>query len=168
MDELTGLAERQLDRVKVLLNQLDLRFADLHNKLFGAGVAIGFGQTDYIVLSIMGGGMEGSLLMTSGILNDINRDRLPALDACNSFNKSNSSHTVFLHDAEAGWALIVQQTLPVEVLLDAPQFFDALVRHLPSVAAEYRTTLSENWAIGGRPWQWNNEDLDALLIRSML
>lgn len=116
VSDLTDIAKQQLNRIRVALNEAGLKYLDIPNDVFGAGIAVAFSQTDYVILSVMAGGMESQLLLTSGILKDIARDRLEALEACNKFNKSNTAFPVFLHDAEVGWAVIVQQTQPVEVL----------------------------------------------------
>src|SRR3954470_21566666 len=110
MDELIELAKQQLERVKVLCAQSGLKYQELAPTFMGGGVAVGFGETDYVILSIAGGGNENQLLVTSGVLNDIRQDRLLALEAANHFTSNNTAYPVFLHDAEVGWALLVQQT----------------------------------------------------------
>jgi hypothetical protein len=168
VDELAALANAQLDRVKVLCSQMGFTYVDLPPEMFGVGVAVGFGQNDYVVLSIMGGGSESHLMITSGILNDIAQSRVDALAAANHFTQNNSGLPVFLHDASVGWALLLQVTLPIEVLLDVPAYFSALVRGMPGVVTEYRATVAERWELGGRPWTWSPEDHKSLLIRSMM
>jgi hypothetical protein len=168
VEELTALANAQLERVKVLCSQTGFTYVDLPSELVGVGVAIGFGQNDYVVLSVMGGGSESHLMITSGILNDIAQNRVDALSAANYFTQSNSGLPVFLHDATVGWALILQVTLPIEVLLDVPAYFSALVRGMPGVVSEYRATVAERWELGGQPWTWTPEDHKSLLIRSMM
>ncbi len=100
MDEFTALAAQQLERVKVTCSQIGLKYVELPPWFMGLGIAIGFGETDYTVLSILGGGSESQLMTTSGILKNINQDRGAALHAVNRFNQQNSSYTVYLHDAE--------------------------------------------------------------------
>jgi hypothetical protein len=168
MDELTALATQQLERVKVACSQLGLKYVELQPTVMGVGIAIGFGQVDYTILSVMGGGNEGQLITTSGILKDIAQDRLAALEIVNRFNQRNSAYTVFLHDAEVGWSLLVQRTTPVEVFLDSPTFLSALVRGLPVATAEYREELAQVTSLGGAPWVWTAEDHSNLLLRSVL
>jgi hypothetical protein len=168
VDELIALANAQLERVKVLCSQAGFTYVDLPSELVGVGVAIGFGQNDYVVLSVMGGGSESHLMITSGVLNNIAENRVDALSAANYFTQSNTGLPVFLHDAAAGWALILQVTLPIEVLLDVPSYFSALVRGMPGVVSEYRATIAERWELGGQPWTWTPEDHKSLLIRSMM
>lgn len=169
MEELTALAAQQLERIKVLCTQSALKYVELDPTFMGAGVAIGFSETDYVILSVAGGGNENQLLITSGVLNDIHRDRGPALESGNYFTSNNSAYPVYLHDADAGWALLMQQTFPVELMLDVPSFFvNFSVKALPQVVVQYRQTIAEKWDLGGRPWQWTPEDHNSLLIRSMM
>lgn len=168
MEELVAVAKQQLNRIKVMLSQAGLRYTELPDQIFGVGVAVRFNQIDYVIVTVMAGGMENQLMLTSGILNNINQDRLAALDACNSFNKSNTAYPVFLHDAADGWAILTQQTHSIELLMDVPEHLFGNVRGLPQVAAQYRADIAEKWALGGQAWGWNDEDHKSLLIRSML
>lgn len=165
---MVALAGQQLERVKVVLSQLGLKYAIIPPTWVGVGVAVGFGEIDYCVLSVMGGGGEGQLMVTCGILRDLDRDRSQALEAANLFNQRNSSYTVYLHDAEAGWALLMQRTIPVEVCLDVPGYLRSLVQGLPVAAQELRQELATERNVGGRPWAWTAEDQAELLLRSML
>jgi hypothetical protein len=168
MDELVALAAQQLERIKVHCRQSELKYAELPAELIGVGIAIGFGQTDYVILSVPGGGNENQVMITSGILNNIAQDRLTALEAANFFTQNNTAYPVYLHDAPIGWALLMQQTHPVELLLDMPQYFNSRIRALPKVVREYRQTVGEKWNLAGRPWEWTAEDHKGLLIRSMM
>jgi hypothetical protein len=167
-DKLLGLAHQQLERIKVLCDQSGLKYVELSPALVGVGIAISFGQTDYVVLSIMGGGCENQLMVTSGVLADLKRDRLAALEAANNLTRSNTAFPIYLHDAEIGWALVLQQTHPIELLLDVPQFFTGNIRAVPQNVIECRRTIPEKWDLGGRPWEWTPEDIYSLLTRSML
>jgi hypothetical protein len=166
--DLADVAKQQLNRIKIPLKHAGLKYLEIPNDLFGAGIAVAFGQADYVILSVMAGGLEGQLLLTCGILKDIEHNRLEALEACNKFNQSNTAYPVFLHDAEIGWAVIMQQTHPIEVLLDSPDYLLTLVRSLPQIARQYRGTLAENPNVGGQPWVLDDKDVNSLLIRSMM
>jgi hypothetical protein len=168
VDEMIALAAQQLERVKVLCSQIGLTYVDLPPFFMGCGIAIGFGETDYTILSILAGGSESQLMATSGLLRDIHKDRGAALLAVNRFNQQNSSYTVYLHDAEAGWSLLVQRTTPIEVFLDSPSYLSGLVRGLPSAVGEMREQIAQETALGGRPWRWEPQDHNDLLIRSLL
>jgi hypothetical protein len=56
----------------------------------------------------------------------------------------------------------MQQTHPIELFLDVPQYFNLCVRSLPRAVTEYRNTIRERWDLGGRPWEWTPEDHKSL------
>lgn len=168
MDELIALAKGQLDRIKALCAQVGLKYAEIPDSFMGAGVGVGFGETDFVVLSVLGGGSEGKLMITCGLARDINRDRLAALDAGNTFTRNNTIFPVFLHDAEDTWSLLMQLTYTVDLLLDNPDYFAMIVRSTPQVAAQHRAELAEKYDLGGQPWRWTPDDLGLLLLKSLL
>jgi len=168
MDEFTALASLQLERVKALCSQIDLTYTEMPTPIIGVGVgiAIGFSEIDYTICSILAGGNESHLMLTSGILKDITQSREIALPIVNRFNQQNSSYTVYLHDAEAGWSLLVQRATPIEVFLDSPAYLGGLARGLPIEVQKFRTELAQESTLGGQPWNWS--DRNDLLTRSML
>jgi len=168
VDDLLGVASGQLERIKVAVSQLGLKYLDLVPAALGVGIGIAWGETKYVVLSIAGGGNENQLMLTSGVVRDVKQDRLAVLDACNRRNQNNSSYLFYLHDAEAGWDILLQNTYPIELLLDVPPFFQAAVTSLPRVTEEARTQFAEEWSFGGEPYRWNDEDVARLLLRSMI
>jgi hypothetical protein len=168
MDEAIALAKTQLDRIKALCAQVGLKYVELRDSPFGPGIALAFSETDFVILSILGGGSEGRLMITCGLLRDIKHDRVTALDASNTFTRNNTIFPVFLHDAADTWSLIMQLTYTVDLLLDNPDYFAMTVRTAPQVAAQHRAELAEKNELGGRPWQWTPEDLGGLLLKSLL
>lgn len=168
MEELVAIARQQLERVKALCAQLGLKYVELGRQLMGVGIAIGFGPADYVILAVVGGGSENQISITSGILKDIKQDRLAALEAANHFNQNNTAYPVYLHDAEIGWALIMQLRFPIELLLHAPEHFSNYIRGAPHIVIQYRSTIAERWDLEGQPWSWTEEDIRALFTRSML
>jgi hypothetical protein len=167
VEELTGLASRQLGRIKALCAQEGLNYIDLPDHVLGVGVGIGFGATGHVVLSVMAGGGEGKLMITSGILKDIKQDRLAALIACNSLTSGNSLFPVFLHDAENGWSVLMQLTYMIDLMLDNPEYFSLVVRTTPQMAAQHRAEIAAKYDLGGQHWQWSAEDLSMLLAKSL-
>ena len=165
---LLGECQRQMDRVVALLSQLGLRYVQIPRVLFGVGVGIGFSRTDFVVVSILGGGAENQVMITSGILKDITQDRVAALEAANSLTRNNTAYPVFLHDAQAGWSMLMQTSLPIPVVLNNPQYLDVVVQGLPGLAEECRATIAERWPLEGVAWEWTDGDLDGLLIRSLI
>jgi hypothetical protein len=167
VDELIGLAKGQLGRIKALCAQVGLKYVELPDFVLGAGVGVSFGDDGHVVLSVMGGGSESKLMITSGILRDIKQDRLTALTACNSLTSGNSLFPVYLHDADNGWSLLMQLTYPIDLLLDNPEYFSLIVRAAAQIAANHRAEIAEKYDLGGGRWPWTAEDLNILLIKSM-
>jgi hypothetical protein len=167
MEELIALAKSQLARIKALCDQIGLKYVELPDDFFGAGVAVGFGEDGHVVLSVMGGGSENKLMITSGILKDIKQDRLAALTASNAFTSANTLFPVYLHDAGNGWSLLMQLTYTVDLLLDNPEYFGLVVRSTPQISAQHRAEVAEKYDLGGQVWQWTAEDLRMLLTKSL-
>lgn len=167
-DEMTALAAQQLERVMGLCSQIGLKYLAVPAHFMGVGIAVGFGETDYTMLSIMAGGMESQLITTSGILKGINRDSEAALKIVNRFNQQNTAYTVYLHDADDSWSLLVQHTAPIQVFFDAPGYLNELVRGLPMAAQELRRQVAQETGLGGEPWSWTAHDHSALLLKSLL
>jgi hypothetical protein len=88
------------------------------------------------------------LFITAGVLRDINQDRLTVLTMCNARNQGTTAYPFFLHDADSGWDILIQQTFPVQLLLDVPQFFSACLRGVPDVAEEAQEEFLES-NVGG-------------------
>lgn len=168
MDEFIALAKGQLDRIKALCAQVGLKYIEIPDSFAGAGIGVGLSETDYVILSVLGGGSEGKLMITCGLAKDIKQDRLAALDASNTFTRNNTIFPVFLHDAKDGWSLLMQLTYTVDLLLDNPEYFSMVVRTTPQVATEHRAELAEKYDLGGQPWRWTPEDLGLLLLKSLL
>jgi hypothetical protein len=133
----------------------------------GVGIAMSWGETAFLVLTVLGYGNENHLYLTCGALRDIQQDRLSALDACNRLHQADASSTFYLHDAELGWDILAQQTFPVQLLLDVPQFFANSCSNLPIVTEQGRKQFGDR-NLGGSPYRWNSEDLQRLFIRSMM
>jgi hypothetical protein len=106
------------------------------------------------------------VFITAGVLRDIHQDRLTASTLCNARNQGTTAYPFFLHDANSGWDILIQQTYPLQLLLDVPQFFSACLHGMPDAAEEAQEEFL-NASIGGQPYQWNMEDLERLLLRSL-
>ena len=60
----------------------------------------------------------------------------------------------FLHDAQAGWAVLVQHRALATVLYDVPGMMQVVVENLPVIARESREKLTAA-GVTGRPDDWN-------------
>ena len=115
----------------------------------------------------MGGGSEGQLNVTSGILRDIKQDRLTALSLCNGMVRDNPAYPIYLHDAPMGWDILISNIFSIRMLFESPTSFANAVHALPQVADNVRPKFLEA-GLGGQPFNWNTEDLNRLLMVSML
>lgn len=167
IDEFRAAAQSNLDRLKATVaGTLGLTFLELEPALFGVGIAIGFGDLDFVVVAVAGGGNEHQVSISCGVLRDIRQDRLLALHECNRLTVNNPAYPFYLHDAEMGWDVLVTVTFPLRLLLATPDFLSVIVRGLPGVAAEGRAQLLAE-GVGGVPYRWERNDLQRLLLRSM-
>ncbi len=160
-------ADAQLRRMKQVLGELGLQCVELSPVATGTGFGVAFGETDYVVVAVAGGGSEGNAYITSGVFRDINDDRLAALEACNERVSSNPACPFFLHDADAGWDILLQLSYPVQLLLDLPHFFGALLRGTPQEVERARPDFATK-GVYGTPYRWCEEDAQRLLMRSLV
>jgi hypothetical protein len=169
MNQFLDQAAVNLEQIKGLLSRAELNFVDLGSALgLGVGIAIAWSESDFTVVSIAGAGSENQFMVTCGVLRDINRDRLPALDACNGLVQNRTMYPFYLHDADAGWDILVQHTLHFQLLFDVPSYVLATINNLPQVAASGREEIEANYALGGRTYRWGEEDCERLFTRSLI
>ena len=167
LDIIHDAPQATLERLKPVINRLGLRDLELQPAPFGVGLAVGFGDTGFTVVSVAGGGNEGHVSLSCGVLRDVRQDRLLVLDACNRLTRDRAAYPFFLHDAQVGWDVLLQTSFPAQVLHDAPAFLDAMLRGLPQVAQEGREQLLDS-QVGGVAYEWAPADLQRLLIRSQM
>jgi hypothetical protein len=160
-------AHAALERIKSPTIQVGWKYVELPDAPFGVGIALSFGGTQIVVLSVMGGGNEDQLNITAGVLRDIQQERLTALELCNGMVRDNPAYPIFLHDAPIGWDILISTIYRIQLLLDTPTFFTTAVRALPIMADTVRPKFSEA-GLGGRSFKWEMEDLSRLLMVSMV
>lgn len=167
LDVVHGAPQVTVDRVRALVEgPLGLRTQSLDPGPLGVGFGVGFGDTDFVVVSAAGGN-DQHVSLTCGVLRDVRRERLLVLDACNRITQNRAAYPVFLHDAEIGWDVLLQTSFPLQVVLDAPGYAKAMLVGLPEVAAEARGQLLAG-GVGGVGYRWEPADLQRLLVRSMM
>ncbi len=125
-----------------------------------------WGIDDFLVLSVLYGNPQ-TVLISTGILRDLERDPLPILRLCNERNHANPAYCFFLHDAEAGWDVILQLSYPLQLLIDVPPFLEASLEPTVRTASEARNDFA-GLGLGGESYQWNEQDRERLLMRSMV
>jgi hypothetical protein len=159
-------AHDSLARTTQLLEHLGLQYVSMEPWSAAIGAALAWGETEFLVLSVSFGS-PGTLYITAGVLKDLQQEALPILTLCNQRNQNNPAYCVFLHDAEAGWDVLIQHSFPVQLLLDVPPFFKASLEPTTGAAAEARAEFSE-LGLGGMPHRWCDEDRKRLLMRSIV
>jgi hypothetical protein len=165
-DELLVSARRVLEVLKTALRGFGVQYVDLPVPPIPVGVGIGVVWEDGDLLTISVGCDEGSLVnLTTGVLADVTQDRLLVLDACNRRTRDNSLLPFYLHDAEAGWDILLQQRFPAELLLGDRDFFSECVQVIPMAAREARADFAEQ-GLGGH--RYEASDLSRLLLRSLM
>jgi hypothetical protein len=167
MLEYMGDAPANLGHLTDLLTRGGLKYVDLDPGPVGVGVGISFGETDYLVVTVLGPPNDNQAYITSAVLRNVNQDRAAVLNVCNQLTRDNAAYPTYLHDADAGWDVLIQQVYPVQLLVDVPPFFVSCVQLLPQAAARARSKFGESW-LGGMPYSWSPDDVRRLFIRSML
>ena len=164
--ELLEAARLSLSQVRKLAAQAGLAYVDLDENPAGVGIAIELGE-QCVVLSVIAGGSEEQLYITTGVLRDVSRDRTAILDLCNDMVRDNPAYPIYLHEDEHGWDVLLSNVFPIEMLAALPEFFQNSVRTLPEVAAVARNRFVEA-GLDGQPFRQSEEDLNRLLAESIL
>jgi hypothetical protein len=69
---------------------------------------------------VTAGGLEDAVAITVGVFKGVTQDRPTVLDACNTMTRDNPMYPVFLHDAQQGWDILVQQQFHIDLALKKP------------------------------------------------
>lgn len=157
--------DAQLSRLKGVVAGARLPYVDLQPMMLASAVAVGPPDAHLVVTVVEG--QHHNAFLTCGILRDTNRDRGALLEVANSRTWSNPAYPVFLHDAEAGWDLLMQVSYPIQLLLDVPPFFIGLLRRMPAEANQARQHACDS-GIAGHPYLWGTDNLARLHIRSFM
>jgi hypothetical protein len=165
-DDFYAPVEESLQGLRKLLTQQGLHFVDLSGIALAQGVAMAWSGGGFLTLSI-GPGSPHTVLITAGVLKDVERDHLAVLEACNYRNQTNPAYCFFLHDAEVGWDVLLQHSFPLQLLVDVPLFLEANLEPTTVIAAEARLEFGEK-GVGGTAYAWSEEDAERLLVRSII
>jgi hypothetical protein len=161
MDE----ALASLQAIAGTLERLGIQYVRAADSASGVGLGIAWGPTEFVVLSITASRSQ-NLRITNGALRDVVQDRLSILEGCNELNKANSAFTWILSDEVAGWDILMQQSYPLSLLVEVPDYFAATLEPSVRVTAE---GLSRLYARGveGKRYEWGAPDAERLLERSL-
>lgn len=165
-DDLVDPARPALARAERVLSARGLTTTPLPDVPFGVGFGVAFSGGTYSVVSVGAGGNESIVQLSVGVLKDLQKHRLEILDECNSLTRDNTAYPYFLHDADAGWDVLLQVRLPVQLVESGSSYFAALVEQLPQYVVPARNKLQQLAA--GSPYEWTADDTSRLLIRSLV
>lgn len=157
-------AHGTLNELKRLVSGFSLELFEVPQaQTLGIGVGVALSESSFVVISVLGGDPEMPLL-TSGVLRDINQDRLAALEACDDRVGQNPLMPFYLHDDSRGWDILLQQRFPLMLLMREPGFLQMCLVSQADVTEEARILFAER-GLGGRAYELNDAPL--LLSNSM-
>jgi hypothetical protein len=167
MTPLMQTARANLDQLTNVLRQNGMTYRDLPSWSMAVGIGVPYGPEEFVVVTISGPPNDNTVYLTTGVLRDVSHDRMVLLELCNSLTAENAAFPTYLHDSDLGWDVHIQQSLPVQLLMDVPPFFLATLGSLPGAASGARErALAVN--AGGRHYQWNEEDVERLFSCSFV
>jgi len=167
LDPFGGVARRALEKLEVTVGGLGLKVHVLPECPFGVGFGVAWSETRFSVVSV---NFEESVYqanVVAGVLKDVPQLREPILDACNSMTRDHPLFATYLHDAEAGWDILIGQRMPIDLLVAESQFFAQVLKHNPVQAEGAIQKLAEAGINSSSRHMWNAEDSGRLLIRSL-
>lgn len=137
--------------------------------VFGSsGLTLAFAPNVIAVVTVpMFVGAQFSI--TYGIGKDLPQHRLEILDICNRHTQGLTAYPIHLHDADAGWDILLTLTYPIQLLLDQPSFITgfALNSGFVGIVAAIRGKFAKA-GIPVTPYENNSEDQHRLQLRSLL
>ena len=161
-----GEPQQTLDRMKQLLDRMELKFVELKPAILSVGVAVAFGPSHFTVLSVTRGN-ESFVHVSSGVLRDVRRDRPSVLNSRNKVTQNRPAYPFYLHDADMGWDVLCATGFPVQLLLEVPAFLHSMLEGLPQIVDEGRALMMED-DIAGAPYEWAPADAQRLLLFTTL
>lgn len=156
-----------LRRLQQVLESNGARCTPLPTPAFPCGVGVGLliGQ-DMATVSVGFPPESHMANLTVGVFKDVSQDRLEVLDVCNKCTRNHAGFPVYLHDAEAGWDVLVQVRFLVDQLVDDGDMLIAYLQQLPAAAEHARAEFAAA-GVAGERYQADAQDFGRLLIRSL-
>jgi hypothetical protein len=151
-------ARAQLDRLRVVLDGLSLKYVEIEPRMTAVGLAVAFGDAEFSVLSISGGN-SSYVYVTAGALKDVSHEKLQILEVCNDYVADRAEVPVYLHDADIGWDVLA-------LYVDVPAYFGLILRAVPNAAIGVRQALGAK-GVAGEPYKFSEQDLNRLFITSV-
>jgi hypothetical protein len=166
-DPFDGAASRQLDRLQEAVRAIGLKTGEVRETPFGVGFGVAWSDTRFSVVSATYEETVGFIYVTAGVLKAVPQARRPLLEVCNGLTRDNPLFPAFLHDAEAGWDVLLSARSPVEVLMSQPAFFRLLLEYGPGTAELALERFAAEGISTAERHTWS-EDVPRLIIRSVM
>jgi hypothetical protein len=164
-----GLAEagEALQRLRQVLESRGVQYTALPVPALPCGLGVGLlvGQ-DLITVSVGSPPDSHMANLTGGVLKNVAEDRLQVLDLCNRCTRGNAGFPVYLHDAQAGWDVLVQVRFLVDQLAEDGDMLIAYLQQLPGAAENARADFATA-GIASERYQADAADFERLLLRSL-
>jgi hypothetical protein len=166
-DPFDGAARRQVERLQGAVHAIGLKTGEVRETPFGAGFGVAWSDTRFSVVSAAFEETVVYVYVTAGVLKNVPQARQALLEVCNGLTRDNPLFPAFLHDAEAGWDVLLSARSPAEVLMTQPAYFRLLLEFTPGAAEQ----ALERFAAEGIPTSerhtWS-EDIPRLIMRSVM
>ncbi len=164
----TNTVRQRVAELGEMIGKLGLQYSPLPEHSVGAGHAIAF-REDVACVASCSMYLGDQFSITWGINRDVDQDRLKVLDACNRHNQDHPAYPMQLHDAIASWDTLLVLVFPLQLFRAEPDFIQAwqLNPGFCDFVDQARETLNEA-GVGGTPYQWNPDDMNRLLSRSLI
>jgi len=161
-------SDRHLAALDACLGRTGLQYSSLPRAGLGGGFALAFAP-DLIVALAVGDYLGPLFSISYGVAKDLPRDRARILDLCNRHNQNMTAYPVHLHDAEIGWDILLTLTYPIALFENEPGFVTgwALNAGHATTVASVRESLVEA-EVSFRPYEWNADDAQRLLTRTLI
>jgi hypothetical protein len=158
----------RIDHLGQLLGQAGLQYSTLDRHPMGGGHVLAFAE-DVIVAVTVNMYLGGQFSITYGVGRDLPRQRCEILEICNRHNQGMTAYPIHLHDADAGWDVLLTLTYPFQLFVSEPEFISgfALNASVGEVVGGVRTAFAEA-GMPLVPYQWNSEDASRLQMRALI
>lgn len=168
MDEFEQRAERQIDRLETILQAQGLKSVRLPSlPMATEGVAAAWGPEDFAIVGVSGIKEIEMFTITSCVLANVpTHNRGSLLEACNTATSNQPSFPTFLHDAAAGWSVLVQQEHHLVLALENPDYFTAMFEHVARTPRRRREDDFAAGDLGGSVLTWSEEAVEYVFARS--
>lgn len=157
-----------IDHLGQLLDGIGLQYSSLEPHWTGGGHVLAFAE-DIVAAVTVNMSLGGQFSITYGVGRDLPRERCEILEICNRHNQNMTAYPIHLHDADAGWDVLLTLTYPIQLFVSEPAFIEgfSLNASLGDVVRDVRTAFEEA-GMPLVPYRWNSEDASRLQMRALI